>query len=133
VKALVPLAAACFLLAACSGERQATAPTPRLPARVADVLARQSRAVAARLDRGESCAARHVFGQLRAFAHGDTAAAMPRPLRRRVLAAVDDLGARLPACIPPAAKQEEGAHDHGPPGRGKGKGRDHGKKEKGED
>jgi hypothetical protein len=121
---LVALAGA--MAAGCgTGERAASPPPPRLPDAVADILAQQSRAVAASLERGDTCTARLRLRELTASAESAVVSgAVPRAFREPLLGAVADLSARMPACSrPPVPVLDEQRDEHVGKGKGKGKGR----------
>jgi hypothetical protein len=99
-----------------------TAPAPTIPKAVAVQLAAGADAVAAALDRGDTCAARQAAEQLRA----DTIAAInrhdvPGAFQETLLARAQDLAAEI-ECTPPPEPAR---------GNGKGHGKAHARKGKG--
>ena len=114
------------LAAGCGGEERA--PAPQLRGALAERLAARSDAVAARLDRGDACAARAEAEALQAA----TIAAVnerrvPQALQEELLGSVTALVESI-ECVPPppAAEDDDGDED-----RGKGKKR--GKKKQKDD
>ena len=131
----VILAAAVLALSACGSEsRVQSRPAPHLPRAAATKLAVRSDALAAALRRGDGCAAKiQMHGLERQTRLAISSGRIPTAFRTRLLAAVDDLSGRMPACVapPPVAlqpppkpdkdkKQEHGKHDKGKKGHGKG-------------
>jgi hypothetical protein len=106
--------ASALLVAGCGGGSRPQA-GPRVPHVLAYRLAAESDAVAAALDRGDSCAAQTAAGRLRSDLTASIArvpAALQEPLSSRVNA----LTAELPACTPPApAPQPKKHEEHGKP------------------
>jgi len=100
----VTLAAGVLVLSACGGSatRVEVVAPPRLPRTLAATLAGQSDAVASALHGGNACSAKH---RVHALEHEtQTAIAsgrVPAVYRQRLLAAVRQLAARLPRCVPP--------------------------------
>jgi hypothetical protein len=93
--------ASALLVAGCGGGAQPQAAGPRVPHALAYRLAAESDAVAAALERGDSCAAQTAAGRLRSDLTASIArvpSAWQEPLSSRVNA----LTAELPACTPPA-------------------------------
>jgi hypothetical protein len=108
------------LLAGCGSQARRTAPPPpKLPATLAEQLAARSDAVAARLDAGDGCGALDEARRLQQQAIGAiNGRRVPAAFQEGLLAATNDLVARI-SCVPaPAPKEEQ---------HGKGKGhRKHG-------
>jgi hypothetical protein len=135
MRRIAVVAFACAIAAGCGGTDRSAAPPPRLPAKVASLLAQESRSVAESLDGGDPCMARLRLFELGASTRSAiVSGAVPRPFRRHLQDAVNGLGASLPACVlpppqpPPPAPGDEGTgNDHGKAkGHGKGKGKGHG-------
>jgi hypothetical protein len=135
MRRIAVVAFACAIAAGCGGTDRSAGPPPRLPAKVASLLAQESRSVAESLDGGDPCMARLRLFELGASTRSAiVSGAVPRPFRRHLQDAVNGLGASLPACVlpppqpPPPAPGDEGTgNDHGKAkGHGKGKGKGHG-------
>ena len=112
------LVASSVAVAGCghSARRTNPPPTPRIPAAVAQQLAADADAVAAR----PGCAARAPAHKLQTDAIR-LISRVPGRYQEPLTSAINDLVARIPACPPP---KENGDHH----GRGKGKGHKHGGK-----
>lgn len=77
---------------------------PRLPRPVADALAARADAVAAALRLGEACVAKAQVHRLeRATRSAVAAGRVPGAYRPRLRAAIEQLAARIPRCVPPPA------------------------------
>lgn len=102
--AWLPAFSAALLLAGCGGggvqNERAAAPPPRLPHALAQELAQRADAVAARLARGDACAAKAQAATLQRAAIASVAR-IPAALREELVGGVNDLVARLPHCVPP--------------------------------
>jgi hypothetical protein len=106
------------LLAGCGDQARRTAPPPpKLPVALAEQLATHSDAVAAKLDAGDGCGALDEARALQRQAIGAiNGRRVPAAFQESLLAATNDLVARI-SCVPaPTPKEEQ---------HGKGKG--HGK------
>ena len=127
------VAFACAIAAGCGGTDRSAAPPPRLPAKLASLLAQESRSVAESLDGGDPCVARLRLFELGASTRSAiVSGAVPRPFRRHLQDAVNGLEASLPACVlptpPPPPPAAPAPGDEGPGnGHGKAKGHDKGK------
>jgi hypothetical protein len=112
--------AGALCLAGCGGGAEHATPPPTLPRTLATELAARSDAVADALVAGDSCRASTLVAELQretiaAINSGRVRGALLEPLS----ASVNDLAARV-KCVPPPQ----------PPGKGRGKHKDHGKKDK---
>jgi hypothetical protein len=105
-------------LTACGGREAAPQPKPpRIPPSVAQLLAAEADAVAA----AARCSAHDAAAKLQK----DTINAIsrvPTRYREQLMSAANDLAARVPACPPPAQRDEDHGH-----GKGRGKHGKHGK------
>jgi hypothetical protein len=94
-------------LSACGGSQDA--PSPKLPATLANDLAGQSEAIAASIDSGDGCRAADQARRLqqaveRAIATNDVPPVLQGPLRAAVNRVVTDVA---PLCEPPAPQEKE--------------------------
>jgi hypothetical protein len=109
------VAAAALAVSACGSQsRVGVVQPPRLPRAVAMSLAGQSDALAAALRRGDGCAAK---AQVHALEHQTrlaiSAGRVPPPYRTRLLAAVSQIAARVPRCVPPLPPAPSQPEQHG--------------------
>jgi hypothetical protein len=112
MRRLIAIGCATALLASACGGARPHATGPRVPHALAYRLADESDAVAAALDRGDSCAAHTAAGRLRTDLTASIArvpALLQEPLSNRV----NELAAALPACTPPAPAPAPASKDHG--------------------
>src|SRR5262249_18976217 len=114
----IALLSAAALCAACSDHaRRAEPPPPKLPTALAAQLATASDAVAARLDAGDGCGALATARALQQQAIAAiNARRVPAAFQEGLLAATNDLVARI-TCVPPPPQEEH----HGK-GKDKGQG-----------
>jgi len=134
----VTLAAAVLVLSACGSKSRLESRTaPRLPREVAAKLADRSDVLAAALRRNDGCEARiQLHGLERQTRLVIASGRVPAVYRSRLVAAVDDLARRMPACVRPAPppvvqpekpergqdKKKHDKHDKGKKKHGKGEG-----------
>jgi hypothetical protein len=100
----VTLAAGVLALGACgsSETRVQVVPAPRLPHATGASLAARSDALAAALRRRDACGARiQVHGLEKQTRLEIASGRVPVVYRKRLLAAVTQLAARVPRCVPP--------------------------------
>ena len=100
---LAAVVAAALCLAGCgSTARPHVAPQPKLPHAVAESLAQRSDAVAQALDAGDSCLALRLAQDLQQQSIGAVnAGRVAAPLQEPLQSAVNQLAARIPACVTP--------------------------------
>jgi hypothetical protein len=109
--ALILTAAA---LAGCGGAKQhAAPPQPKLPAALAQQLAAQSDAVAAKLDAGDGCGALAAAQSLQQLTIAAiNAHRVPAALQETLSAAVNDLPGRIHCAPPPVEEKHHGKGKH---------------------
>jgi hypothetical protein len=134
------------LLAGCGGEEQAREPAPRLPQALAEGLAAEADAVAARLDAGDPCGAAALAAALqqRPIEALNRPGAVPDALKDDLGSGVADVVDRAqsdcasatpppaPPPPPPATtvnEDDEEGEDGGKRGKGRGKGKGRRKKD----
>jgi hypothetical protein len=122
-----------LLLAACGGSEATPEPAPKLPPAVAERLATEADAVAARLEAGDPCgaAAQAAALQQRVIEAQNRPSEVPDALREDLGLAVAELVDRTQgecaAAQPPPSPATTAEDDEGDEGRGRGKGKGRGK------